>query len=275
MSDYPNPIIVGYTVEALENWQEDLIEPEVPKTYAAKEDKRAEWLGNYFAAVADAAPFCKLTGQLGSIYAVDIMNKRVFDKSRKDEPKLASAFVRWLLAAYHFDSYARSGYNRSACFYGFNPKPLLRLAGVGAIREGAEDVPVALWYMNEECLDPKEMLLETDMKKVIGLEKILAEAPGGAIEHPKNYVAHQNAAVDAVMAGEICARFQLLPPLQFNAMESLDLTIEVPEPEIAEDSEEPVQEDDSEYDDEEETVDEEEPVAEEEAPKRRTKAKKQ
>lgn len=230
MSDYPNPIIVGYTVTTLENWRDNLIEPEVPKTYRDKEDKRQEWLDNYFGVVAEAAPYCKLTGFLTSIFAVDVVNRRVFDKSRETEPNLATAFVRWILEHYQFPEYAQSGWKRPCCFYGFNPKPLLRLAGVGAVREGAEDVPVSFWYGNDECLDPKEMLLEADMKKVIGLAKILSETPGGSIDIIPGYQSHENAAMDAVMAAEICSRFQLLPATQFEAMKSLNLEITLPEP---------------------------------------------
>lgn len=233
-TEYPNPIIVGYTVRALPTYRDQLIEPTPPPSY--KTDTAIEnWLNKFWAAFDQAAPYCKMTGELASIFAVDSCNKRVFDASREShESNLASTFVRWLEQHYSFSEYAKSPHRKSCCFYGFNPKPLLRLAGVGAIREGADPVPVGLWYLNEECLDPKEMLLETEMKAHIGLEKILAEAPDGPIEVPTNYSPHFNATMDVVVAAEICARYQLIPPLHMTSLETLDLRVEVPVPEVAE-----------------------------------------
>jgi len=262
MSEYPNPapIIVGYTVSKLPNWQENLQQPDVPKSYT-KQDTIDKWLSNYWEAVGDAAAFCKMTGRLDSIFAVDPLAKRVFDSSADESASVEVAFVKWLTQLYDFGSYARAGGQRPVCIYGFNPKPLLRLAGLGAIRHGAENIPVGLWYMNEECLDPKEMLLETEMKKVVPLEKILAEAPGGAIDCPSGYTPHVSAAVDAILAAEICGRYQLIDSDMFQLLESLDLQINAPELAPVEESDlaQPDDEkeapaadsDDSEYDDDE------------------------
>lgn len=232
-SEYPSPIIVGYTVRALPSYRERLIEPTPPPSYKT-DTAISGWLERFWTAFDAAAPFCKMTGELASVFAVDPRNERVFDGSRETLPHLATSFIRWLEQHYCFSDYAKSTHRRPCCFYGFNPKPLLRMAGIGAIREGADPVPVGLWYLNEECLDPKEMLLETEMKAHIGLNKILAEAPGGEIEVPTNYSSHFNATIDAVIAAEICSRYQLIPAEQLVSIETLNLNIEVEAPPVAE-----------------------------------------
>lgn len=210
----PKPIIVGFTSRAREGWNEKLIEPEVPKSYASDPKKREPWLAKYFEAVTAAAPFCKLTGEITSIFAVDVHYERVYSQSAEGPIALASDFVRWLMRRYCFPAYPSDAPPASYCrvhFYGFDVSDFCRMLGVNAVREGLEGVPVGLWYKNTRVFDPKEMLLETDMKKVIGFEKIFDEAPGGPIEHPENYQPHRDAMTDAILAAELCARYQLFP----------------------------------------------------------------
>lgn len=228
------PIIIGYTVEA---WKPETIHdhvqtPQVPKNYK-DETKIQEWeeknLAPFRAKWEKMAPWLKATGKIASIYAIDLVEQQMFDSrvilaEGAERLSPGTRFSRWLLDVGEragtsermnwFDGHPFGGGFYQAppvCFYGFRPKPFLRLVGLNCIRDGKE-IPLRFWYQNEWCLDPKEMLLETEVKDKISLAKLLAEAPGGPIEVPDLYQEpHQNARADALLALELGVRYQLIP----------------------------------------------------------------
>lgn len=147
-----------------------------------------------------------------------------FDSDTRDEEECSAgtAFVRWLMSNHgEFPDCHGSPY-MPITLYAFEPKPLLRLAGQNAIRDGVE-VPLGLWYsgVDGHCLDPLQMLLETSVKGKYSLEKVCLEAPCGPIPLPGMpdvtpdytpvYVTHVLPMDDLKLVTELCVRYNLLP----------------------------------------------------------------
>lgn len=233
-------IIIGYTSRGAHDWQRMIEPPQVPKTYADGGAKEERWMLEFYSKLSPQ--FTKMTGVLTSVFAVDLSSKEVFHASSSQTDKLASAFLSWLLKRADFPR-EPTVHNREISFYGFNPKPLLRMTGINAMREGYPDVPLGVWYMNDNCYDPAEMLLETEMKKVISINTIAEHAPGGKIEIPPAYQPHENAELDALIAFELACRYQLIEPdhladcPEFNVSQAVSESPDVKEAEADDDEE--------------------------------------
>lgn len=148
----------------------------------------------------------KATGDLFSVYAVDLYHREIFDSTQGSHKNpLAMRFAHWLLRGWSFRDV-----EDSPEVFGFAPKTLMRLTGVNAIRGGMR-VPRFLWYQATDslCFDPKEMLLESFAKELIPLEKLCAEAPGGEIVLPANYQPHVDAKMDVSIVTKMVLQYQL------------------------------------------------------------------
>lgn len=216
MNEIPNPIIVGYTTtvrnpETARNHLQvhppaNLKKAESIQAWRDDTDKqRAAW-----AQIEQYLPWTKLTGAAASVVALDVRAGKFFDSGTEECRAPGTAFVMWLLHSYEFPEVPGGDY--PVLFYGLNPKPLLRLAGQTANRNGVQ-VPLGLWYSatDSHCLDPLQMILEADVKKLYPLAKVCAEAPFGPIPLPADYRQHKSALDDLRLATELCVRYGLLP----------------------------------------------------------------
>jgi hypothetical protein len=213
------------------------------KRQMSVEEKKADF-------AAEAASL-KATGDLAEIQAVNLNGQDLFQSSAAGAPA-AAAFYEWLSRFCTFRDVPYGGQAPSVLFYGFDLKPLLRLTGVGAIRAG-HTPPLGLWYANEACYDPFDMLTETEaIRKQISVQKLCKEAPGGAIECDVNYVPGVDLQHDLRLVTALCLQYRLLPTYATQGLvgETLDATTPKPDdlpPEAAAD----LDEDDTTYDDDE------------------------
>lgn len=166
------------------------------------------------------APWTKLTGAVSRVLAVSPVDGAYFDsnallaeEATTGEARFSAGarFAAWLLNLADFPEFPGADPYEVA-IYGFNPKPLMRLAGMNAIRDGLQ-IPLGFWYSGADnhCLDPKEMLLESEVKSLYPLRKICAEAPVAPIALPENYRPHVDPETDLRLATELCYQYQLLP----------------------------------------------------------------
>ncbi len=220
----PTPLIVGYTtkVRSPSTVREHVAAPPMPGSIK-KPDSIAAWRQEKLPGEWDKfdrlAQWVKATGAIDHVVAVDIHKGEVFDSAEfiygPDDASPGGQFVAWLLKSYPgcFTKHWPTG-EQGITFFGFNPKPLLRIAGMNAIRDEM-DVPLGLWYANDQCLDPKEMLLETEVKKLITVRKLLEESPlGGVPKIAADYQPHVDPVEDVRLACELCLRYQLIPQFQ-------------------------------------------------------------
>lgn len=225
-------IIVGYTTKVRDpKTVYDHVPPPTPPGNYKKEESKQKWLEENAEAIQAQwerrAAWSKATGKIDKIYAVDIARGDTFEARDGDGDKSAGAqFYLWLrdTCGIRFPGTLLSGtalsgeaLTRSAVFYGFDVRVAFRLAGMNAIRDGLV-VPIRFWYQNPNCYDPKEMLLETEVKNTIPLAKLLAEAPGGPIKVPDGYVPHVDPKQDANLTAELCVRYRLMAPMTDNEL---------------------------------------------------------
>lgn len=221
----PGIIVAGYKTRLRnpETYRDLVHAPPAPSNYKDPA-KIAEYKQVKLAEFNVLAPWLKMTGALEQIYALDLTLEDEFcplypgDWSSPEE--LAYLFARWLCSHYAFPDRPFGG-EPPVLFYGFNLKPLLRLTGVLANRFSVQAdanskpfrVPLGLWYGNDACFDPKEMLVEQEAKQLISLSKICAEAPAGPIALPGNYRLHEDAWQDTRVALELVLQYRLTPEL--------------------------------------------------------------
>lgn len=216
-------VFVGYTTGI---WDETTVSngvvgPQLPANYKS-EEAIAKWTREKYepamAQWAETAAWLKLTGRLSRVFAFDVSGVgAVFDSDKPDPnyEKLSpgARFVLWLKDRYDFRKDARYNYGRGdsvgVSVYGFDSKVCMRIAGLNAIRDGV-DTPLGLWYANDECYDPQEMLLEPEVKKMVSLQKLLDEAPGEPVQAPKDYEPHCDPKMDVRVAVDMCFRYQLV-----------------------------------------------------------------
>ncbi len=156
--------------------------------------------------------FGKLTGSIQDVVAVNISQgarQPLLDTRSLPPAKNRSAlFVRWLnQQGFQFPDYPRDTDMRPCAFYGFDPKPFVRIVGMEAMLGGV-DVPTGFWYMNEECISPYEMLVEADRRKVFPLAGVCKFA---AVQCSPDYQTHVDPVEDARIAAELTVRFGLYP----------------------------------------------------------------
>jgi len=218
----PEPIIVGYVAGAVDGVEEIIGEPPVPGSYklpASIEKWRNDpELGGKAAAKAIAeAAFCKVTGQLLSIFAIDPLKGLIFDSRQLgDSPESANlspavAFATWLLGERPgaFREYpSRLGSTENAvAFYGLDVKEFVRVLGIECQLNGY-DVPIGLWYQNEDCFDPYDMVVESERRNLLPLSALLACV---GIKHSEDWSPHRDPEEDARLAVELIHCFGLLP----------------------------------------------------------------
>jgi hypothetical protein len=220
---YPEPILVGYTVGVVEGIDDVIVMPQPPSNYGAeaaeKWRKDPEKGGKAREEAVYQSAFSKITGVLLSIFAVDCLKGTIFDSREipKNKDKKAAAmspaeaFLTWLLNARPnaFRSYPRQlGLEQpGVAFYGFDPKEFVRVLGAECNLAG-HSVPVGLWYQNEECFDPYEMLVEADRRKIFPLPNLLDAV--GIATATENYTPHSDAEEDARIAAELIHAFGLI-----------------------------------------------------------------
>jgi len=200
-------IVVGYTLslrsDALEGVQMEDFGAETEKTNAKRREKFQQ-----------KAHEVKLLGHVERVVAADLTQRRVLDTAKlsygTDAGQFinpAQAFAKWVLEA-HEDKLRTLpfGPNR-VLFYGIDPKPLFRVLGPECNVDADYPIPLGLWY-GVDALDPLEMLVESEYRLQVSLEKILAR---GKLRLREGYQPHTNAAVDCTLAAEIVLRFGLAP----------------------------------------------------------------
>lgn len=216
----PEPIIIGYTVGAVEGVEEIIEMPQAPSNYGAeaaeKWRKDPEKGAKAIAEAISQSSFCKVTGRLTSIFAVDALKGSIFDsrelsKSKKTKDlSPAVAFATWLLGERPnaFRSYPnRLGLDvNKVCLYGFHPKEFVRVLGIECQLAGYE-VPIGLWYQNEDCFDPYDMVVEAERRKLLPLTSLL-DCVG--IARLEDYRQHQDPEEDARLTTELIHCFGLL-----------------------------------------------------------------
>lgn len=220
--NYPEPILVGYTVGVVESIDEVIDMPGPPSNYGAeaaeKWRKDPEKGGKAREEAIYQSAFSKITGVLLSIFAVDCLKGTIFDSreiSKNKDKKAAcmspaEAFLTWLLNSRPnaFRSYPRQlGVEQpQVAFYGFDVKEFVRVLGTECCLAG-HTVPVGLWYQNEECFDPYDMLVEADRRKVFPLPNVLGAV---GIATVGDYTPHNDAEEDCRVAAELIHAFGLI-----------------------------------------------------------------
>lgn len=233
MMDSTYPVIVGYStkVRSPQTVMNHVLDP-VPPGNIKKPETLQRWCRENIPDEREKfkklAAWLKATGAIDRVIAIDLWGARLFDSGTlaygPNSPSPGGYFVQWLLryfAGAFAEGQLASKPSNDVVFYGFNPKPLLRLSGMNAIRDGIE-TPLRLWYLNDACFDPKEMLLETEAKKQVTLAKLIEECPGK--DTPKmtpDYRPHVDPMEDARLATELCLRYQLIPTFNDSAMTAL------------------------------------------------------
>lgn len=207
-----NVIFVGYrTCLRDELTAKNRVQPPTPPKRMSRPESIQKWKQEEYplllAEQERRLSFLKATGALEEVYAVDLAGGRVFSSAEMLGPDedIAVSFARWLVSAYSF----RDRF-QSPEIFGIDPKPLMRLTGINSER-GGYHVPRYLWYQGTDsnCFDPFQMLLETEAKNMIPIQKICEEAPGGPIEIPADYTPHQDPKLDAVLAGKLVFAYGL------------------------------------------------------------------
>lgn len=191
------------------------MEPAPPKAYKKPEVIDA-WLQDKRDQFKDESPFLKITGQLQEIVAVDLSAGKIFDTRRlKHDGPWGVAFARWLLDTRKYRNAfpdQHHGGDYDVAFFGFNLKPFCRVLGVECNTADFE-VPLGLWYANDMCFDPYDMLVEADhgglWREMFPLSKVVAR--GGLTL--KAYVPGQHPRNDTRVTMELISRFRLVPTL--------------------------------------------------------------
>lgn len=224
----PLPIIIGYTIaeraDAREGLQLDDFGAETDKTNFKRQDK-------FLTNIASV----KLLGQLTRIVAVDAnhldpQTKKVvpafFDSAalayESDFAKAgfrnpSHAFAGWLLNSHgpekanRINRAIRGG--NDLVFYGFGLKPMFRVLGPECNVDARFPIPLGLWFQNEDCWDPYDMMVESEYRggdghpPVIPMEKVLRRV---GMRLREGYVQHADAMTDCVLAGEMVYRLGLV-----------------------------------------------------------------
>ena len=214
ITQIPELIVIGYTVRNRPGLWQILGDPQPPGNYGADaaEKWRREKLPDVKEKIERAGLFGKLTGSIQDVVAVNISQgarQPLLDTRSLPPAKNRSAlFVRWLnQQGFQFPDYPRDTDMRPCAFYGFDPKPFVRIVGMEAMLGGV-DVPTGFWYMNEECISPYEMLVEADRRKVFPLAGVCKFA---AVQCSPDYQTHVDPVEDARIAAELTVRFGLYP----------------------------------------------------------------
>lgn len=209
---HPVPIIIGYTSEIMPGAEHNLAAPQPPKNYGAEAAERwrqdPEKGGEALANMFHAAGFAKVVGNLTRIYAADPLRKAVFSSDNSDNDP-AVAFAMWLLDGYPtaFGSYAGSSERNAVAFYGFDPKPFVRMLGTQCHACGFS-VPLRLWYGNQDCFDPYDMLVSSDFRKFFPVVNLLASI---GLSVPRGWSPHKSPKADAAYAAELISAYELFP----------------------------------------------------------------
>jgi hypothetical protein len=221
MSGRPQLILVGYTAEAIDNLSDYINAPQPPSNYG--EAKQEEWrntVGRTKLAEAQAeSAFCKLTGRVTSIFAVDPSNRFTFISVASHEQSPTVQFLQWIQKNYGpLNSLFPASPEASSLerrypgllFFGFDPKQFVRVVGGEAIREGVP-MPLGFWYQNETLYDPYDMLVESNRRNLFDLYGLLRLLN---VKLPRpDWEPHQDAVNDVQIAAELLFRYQLYPPL--------------------------------------------------------------
>jgi hypothetical protein len=227
MLDAPAPIIVGYRCTSRDD-ANDLVEPPTPPKSYTKQETIDKWLEEKVAEFVRESEGLKITGQIDAVFAVDLRNGRVFDSlevlnalDEQEDPSpepLGCHFARWLLdgeGEYRFEFPDRHrGGDYGVAFYGFNLKPFLRVLGVESNTAGFE-VPLGLWYGNEQVYDPYEMLVEAGPhRSMFPLTKV-AKRGGLSL---RNFEPGKDPRSDTRVVMELLCRFRLLSTLDVHQL---------------------------------------------------------
>jgi hypothetical protein len=216
-------ILVGYRCKPRSDYQQSLEALTPPKSYR-KQETIDEWLAAKQELFTLQARNLKITGEIAAIFAVDLSAGKIFDTSKleKDGP-WGIAFARWLLDTRGYRSLfadqPKSG-SSGVNFYGFDLKPFLRVLGVECNTAGFE-VPLGLWYGNDDCYDPYEMLVESGndklFRKLFPLAKVL-ERGGLKLKGYRPGLQPQN---DTKVVAELVSRFGLIPSMDVAGVRSM------------------------------------------------------
>jgi hypothetical protein len=163
-------------------------------------------------------PTLKITGEIQEIVAIDLSAGKIFDTKRLEkEGPWGVAFARWLLDTRgHRDAFpdCHHGGEYGVGFFGFNLKPFVRVLGVECNTADFE-VPLGLWYANDMCFDPYDMLVEADRggryRDIFPMQKVLAR--GGLTMKGESYVTGVSPKNDTRVTMELISRFRLVPTL--------------------------------------------------------------
>lgn len=267
----PVPIFVGYTTRIrpdvkLWDWMN---EPPVPGSIK-KEESKEKWIREdrpkKMQEIEVKAKFFKFFGKPSSITALD--PSLPVDEQMKTWDD-GNHFLSWLFRNHPnaFPTYPQNqgAGSRGVAIFAFKAKELVRMLGINGFTDSMHTSPVGLWYNNQDCFDPYDMLVESDNRSLLPHRNLLRML--GIPKVSSSYEPHQHAFTDLLMVLTLVYKFQLCPLSDGNrkliAEIAKQLAAKAEEPAVEDDSEE----DDSEYEDE----DEEKAEVEEKETKRKTK----
>lgn len=180
-----------------------------PESYV-KQETKDKWMAKALADRQNKLPWLKATGDLVEVAAYDTAQQSSFFHSKAGAGKAAGEFADWLTQRYTWSPVPSRACEDSPLIFAFDVRYLLSLCGVNAVRQGRQ-VPSGLWHYVSNCFDPQQMLLETEAKSCITLQKLFLEAPGEAILYPDNYMPHTDVLTDLRLTTEMVVRYQLCP----------------------------------------------------------------
>lgn len=229
----PAMLIIGYTAELAEGVEPYLgLENISPPGSMKKPETIAQWTATELPGKQQearyTAQFCKLTGRVSRVVAIDPQKKEVFDTQQHPTVDPAVAFVTALMSTYpkaYSPLLGRSGAPGITAF-GFNLKPLFRMLGVQCAIAG-EAAPVGLWYQNDALYDPYEVLIESDRRSLVTHEALFKLAGIESGDDLTNWTPCQQPVVDARLAAELVYKFSLHPTIaEFDAIRAVEEILE-------------------------------------------------
>ena len=269
---------MGYTTQVrpdvkLWDW---MIEPSVPGSIK-KEESKEKWIREdrpkRKLEIEAKAKFFKFFGKPNSITALD--PSLPVDEQMKTWDD-GNHFLSWLSRNHPsaFPTYPQNqgAGSRGVAIFAFKAKELVRMLGINGFTDRMHTSPVGLWYNNQDCFDPYDMLVESDNRPMLPHRNLLRML--GIPKISPSYEPHQHAFTDLLMVLTLVYKFQLCPLSDGDRKIVADIAKQLSKGPSEQEDEEEVEAEFEDEDEDEKAEDEDEKAEVTERPKRTVKKKK-
>lgn len=170
-------LFVGYTTKSASDAHVYIEPPKAPKNYK-KADVIAEYIETEKANRLEQASSIAVTGTLVSVCILDQKGAKWFEKISDAEGETSVALIDKLLTlalpAQWSQNILEPFENPSVRIWGLSIKQVMRIAALEYCNAGyGSKLPSRLWYHNPGLLDPADILLGGDERKMISPLKLL------------------------------------------------------------------------------------------------------